>query len=384
MIADEGFMHEALNRALNGWGVTHPNPMVGAVIVEDGKIVAGGFHARDGGPHAEREALDALGRAPRENAILYVTLEPCSTPGRTGACTEAIIAAGIKRVVVGATDPSPVHNGRGFAILREAGVEVITGILEKECADLNLIFNHWAVKRTPLFAAKSATTLDGRIACRTGDSQWITGEVARSDVHRWRRLFPAIAVGAGTVAKDNPRLTARLPMESEWCPVRFVFDGRLRSVVDRNMPRLYTDEFHARTIVVTTQHGGLGYVRKLKSLGVQVWIFDSATQRVPLEDFRRQCAESGITGVLFEGGSELVSQCALERQLDYFFAYCAPLLLADERAKPMLSGFRTENLAQALRLTEVRHEVLGSDILVRGRVAYPEKLQIDETTFSLG
>jgi diaminohydroxyphosphoribosylaminopyrimidine deaminase/5-amino-6-(5-phosphoribosylamino)uracil reductase len=173
-------------------------------------------------------------------------------------------------------------------------------------------------------------------------------------------------------------------MESEWCPVRFVFDGRLRSVVDRNMPRLYTDEFHARTIVVTTQHGGLGYVRKLKSLGVQVWIFDSATQRVPLEDFRRQCAESGITGVLFEGGSELVSQCALERQLDYFFAYCAPLLLADERAKPMLSGFRTENLAQALRLTEVRHEVLGSDILVRGRVAYPEKLQIDETTFSLG
>ena len=132
MIADEGFMHEALNRALNGWGVTHPNPMVGAVIVEDGKIVAGGFHARDGGPHAEREALDALGRAPRENAILYVTLEPCSTPGRTGACTEAIIAAGIKRVVVGATDPSPVHNGRGFAILREAGVEVITGILEKE------------------------------------------------------------------------------------------------------------------------------------------------------------------------------------------------------------------------------------------------------------
>jgi diaminohydroxyphosphoribosylaminopyrimidine deaminase/5-amino-6-(5-phosphoribosylamino)uracil reductase len=150
------------------------------------------------------------------------------------------------------------------------------------------------------------------------------------------------------------------------------------------MPKLYSDEFRERTIVVTTQHGGLGYVRKLKGMGVQVWVFESATQRVPLEDFRRQCAESGITGVLFEGGAELVSQSARERQLDYFFTYCAPLFLADERAKAMLGGLRTERLDQALRLADVRHEVLGSDILVRGRLAYPEKLQIDETTFSLG
>ena len=377
-------MRAAFDRALNGWGRTHPNPMVGAVIVEDGKIVAEGFHATDGGPHAERAALDALERPPRAGAILYVTMEPCSTEGRTGTCTKAILAAGIKRVVIGATDPFPGHRGRGFEILREAGIEVVTGVLEKECTDLNLIFNHWTANKSPLFAAKAAVTLDGRIACRTGESQWITGETARGDVHRWRRLFPAIAVGAGTVAKDNPRLTARLPGEPEWCPVRFVFDGRLRTVVDRNMPKLYSDEFRERTIVVTTQHGGLGYVRKLKSMGVQVWIFESATQRVPLEDFRRQCAESGITGVLFEGGAELVSQGARERQLDYFFTYCAPLFLADERAKAMLGGLRTEKLDQALRLADVRHEVLGSDFLVRGRLAYPAKLQIDETTFSLG
>jgi diaminohydroxyphosphoribosylaminopyrimidine deaminase/5-amino-6-(5-phosphoribosylamino)uracil reductase len=384
MTVDEGFMRAAFERALNGWGRTHPNPMVGAVIVEDGKIVAEGFHAADGGPHAERAALDALERPPRAGATLYVTMEPCSTEGRTGACTKAILAAGIRRVVIGATDPFPEHRGRGFAILREAGVEVVAGVLERECTDLNLIFNHWMANKSPLFAAKAAVTLDGRIACRTGESQWITGETARGDVHRWRRLFPAIAVGAGTVAKDNPRLTARLPGEPEWCPVRFVFDGRLRTVVDRNMPRLYTDEFRGRTIVVTTQHGGLGYVRKLKSMGVQVWIFDSATQRVPLEDFRRQCAESGITGVLFEGGAELVSQSVRDRQLDYFFTYCAPLFLADERAKAMLGGLRTEKLDQALRLADVRHEVLGSDFLVRGRLAYPEKMQIDETTFSLG
>ncbi|MGD1031978.1 MAG: bifunctional diaminohydroxyphosphoribosylaminopyrimidine deaminase/5-amino-6-(5-phosphoribosylamino)uracil reductase RibD [Opitutaceae bacterium] len=384
MTVDEGFMREAFDRALNGWGRTHPNPMVGAVIVEDGEIVAEGFHATDGGPHAERAALDALERPPRAGATLYVTMEPCSTEGRTGACTKAIIAAGIRRVVVGATDPFPEHRGRGFAILREAGVELVIGVLERECTDLNLIFNHWTANKSPLFAAKAAVTLDGRIACRTGESKWITGETARGDVHRWRRLFPAIAVGAGTVAKDNPRLTARLPGEAEWCPVRFVFDGRLRTVVDRNMPKLYSDEFRERTIVVTTQHGGLGYVRKLKGMGVQVWVFESATQRVPLEDFRRQCAESGITGVLFEGGAELVSQSARERQLDYFFTYCAPLFLADERAKAMLGGLRTERLDQALRLADVRHEVLGSDILVRGRLAYPEKLQIDETTFSLG
>ncbi len=379
----EGFMRDALQLALNGWGRTHPNPMVGAVIVEDGRVVASGFHERDGGPHAERVALAALGRAPKRGASLYVTLEPCSTEGRTGACTEAIIASGIRKIVVGATDPNPAHCGRGFARLREAGIEVVTGLLEADCVDLNLIFNHWIVQGAPLLAAKAATTLDGRIACRTGDSQWITGEVARADVHRWRRLFPGIAVGAGTVLKDNPRLTARLPGEPEWCPLRFVFDGRLRTVVDRAMPRVYTDEFHERTIVVTTPHGGLGYVRKLHSLGVQVWVCDSNSQRASFADFRNRCAEAGVTGVFFEGGSRLLSELAQERQLDYFFSYSAPILLGDDKAKPVLSGLRTERLANALRLVDVRHEVLGGDLLVRGRVEFPEKVQVDEATFSL-
>jgi diaminohydroxyphosphoribosylaminopyrimidine deaminase/5-amino-6-(5-phosphoribosylamino)uracil reductase len=379
----EGFMRSAFQLALNGWGTTHPNAMVGAVIVEGGSIVAEGFYAQDGGPHAERVALNALGRKPKPGAVLYVTLEPCSTAGRTGACTEAILAAGIKKVVVGATDPFPAHAGRGFAVLRAAGVEVISGVLEADCADLNLLFNHWVVHGTPLLAAKSAVTLDGRIACRSGDSKWITGEEARSDVHRWRRLFPAIAVGAGTILTDNPRLTARLPGEPEWCPLRFVFDGRLRTVVDRGMPNLYTDEFHGRTIVVTTPHGGMGYVRKLRELGVQVWVCDSTSQRVALVEFRKRCAEAGISGVFFEGGSQLLSELVQERQLDYLFSYCAPVLFADDRAKPMLNGMRTERIASALRLTEVRHEALGCDLLMRGRMVYPEKLQIDEATFSL-
>jgi diaminohydroxyphosphoribosylaminopyrimidine deaminase/5-amino-6-(5-phosphoribosylamino)uracil reductase len=377
-------MRRALAVARQSWGATHPNPMVGALIVEDGRVMAEGTHAQDGGPHAERLALLALGHKPRPGATLYVTMEPCSTPGRTGACTEAIIAAGIRRVVAGAMDPNPEHAGHGFDVLRAAGVEVVTGVLEQECTDLNLIFNHWIVQGTPLVAAKSAVTLDGRIACRSGDSKWITGEAARADVMRWRRLFPSIAVGAGTVMTDNPRLTARVAGEKEWCPWRFVFDGLLRSVADRAMPSVYTDEFHERTIVVTTPHGGMGYVRKLKEMGVQVWVLPSATQRVPMAEFRKRCAEEKITGVYFEGGSQLVSQILQDRQLDYLFTYRAPVLLADDRAKPALSGLRTEKLANAIRLADVRHEVFGEDILTRGRVSYPAQMFIDETTFSLG
>jgi len=315
---------------------------------------------------------------------MYVTLEPCSTPGRTGACTEAIIAAGIKRVVVGVTDPNPAHAGRGFELLRAAGVDVTSGVLERECTDLNLIFNHWIVHRTPLIAAKSAVTLDGRLACRTGDSKWITGEEARADVHRWRRLFPAIAVGAGTVLKDDPRLTSRVAGAAEWCPVRFVFDGLLRTVVDKHVPRVYSDEFRERTVVVTTPHGGMGYVRKLRDMGVQVWVLPSVTQRVPLTEFRQKCAAENIAGVYFEGGAQLVSQILQDRQLDYYFVYRAPVLLADDRAKPMLSGLRTDKGANAVRLADVRTEALGDDALTRGRVAYPEKMFVDETVFSLG
>ena len=378
----ETFMRHALDLARSVWGTTHPNPMVGALIVEEGHVVGEGATAPDGGPHAERLALLARGKTPRPGATLYVTLEPCSTHGRTGACTDAIIASGLKHVVVGATDPNPTHAGRGFEVLRAAGVEVITGVLERECTDLNLIFNHW-ITHGPLLAAKTAGTLDGKIACRTGESRWITNEAARADVHRWRRLFPGIAVGAMTVLKDNPRLTARVEGQPEWCPWRFVFDGLLRTVVDKNLPNVFTDEFRERTIVVTTPHGGLGYVRKLRDHGITVWCIESASQRVAFPDFRKKCAEEKIAGVYFEGGAQLVSELIRARQLDYLFCYRAPVLFADDKAKSAFSGLRPERLDQAVRLTDVRHEVFGDDVMIRGRVDYPEKMLIDETVFSL-
>jgi diaminohydroxyphosphoribosylaminopyrimidine deaminase/5-amino-6-(5-phosphoribosylamino)uracil reductase len=379
----EVFMRRALGLARSVWGTTHPNPMVGALIVEEGHVVAEGATAPDGGPHAERLALLNRGKPPRPGATLYVTMEPCCTHGRTGACTDAIIASGIKRVVVGATDPNPAHAGKGYGLMRAAGIEVIEGVLADECTDLNLIFNHWITTGGPMLAAKAASTLDGKIACRTGESRWITNEAARADVHRWRRLFPAIAVGAMTILKDNPRLTARQAGVAEWSPWRFVFDGLLRTVVDKNLPAVFTDEFRERTIVVTTPHGGLGYVRKLREMGIKVWLLESPTQRVSFIDFRKKCAEERISGVYFEGGSQIVSELVRAKQLDYLFNYRAPVLFADDKAKSIFSGLRPERVDQGVRIAEVRHETFGDDALVRGRVVYPEKMLIDETFFGV-
>jgi diaminohydroxyphosphoribosylaminopyrimidine deaminase/5-amino-6-(5-phosphoribosylamino)uracil reductase len=379
----EVFMRRALVLARGVWGTTHPNPMVGALIVEDGHIVAEGATAPDGGPHAERLALLARGKTPRPGATLYVTMEPCCTHGRTGACTDAIIASGIKRVVVGATDPNPAHTGKGFELLRAAGIDVVTGVLDQECTDLNIVFNHWITHGEPMIAAKVASTMDGKIACRTGESKWITNAKSRADVHRWRRLFPGIAVGAMTILKDNPRLTARPEGEKEWCPWRFVFDGLLRTVVDKNLPNVFTDEFRDRTIVVTTPHGGLGYVRKLRGMGIKVWTFDSLTQRVSFTDFRKKCAEERISGVFVEGGAMLISELVRARQLDYLLAYHAPVLFADDKAKTMFSGMRPEKVEHGVRLADVRHENFDGDMLMHGRVVYPEKLLVDETVFGV-
>lgn len=380
---DERFMRRAIELAEKAWGETHPNPMVGCVITEEGRIVAEGWHARDGGPHAERVALQSLGRRPGPDATLYVTLEPCCSHGRTGACTDAIIAHGIRRVVVGATDPNPDHSGHGYEVLRAAGIEVVSGVLAKQCEDLNLIFNHWITQHSPLIALKLASTLDGKLACRSGESKWITNEHSRADVMRWRRLFPAIAVGAGTLAKDNPRLTSRQPGLEEWCPWRFVFDGRLRTVVDRHPPGLYSDEFRERTIVVTTNHAGEGYIRKLRSQGVKVWSFQSPTQRVPLAAFRQRCAEERITGVYLEGGAQIIGEFLHQKQIDYLFMYRAPIILGDEKAKAAFTGLRTEKLDRALRLADLRAAAFGDDILQRGRIVYPAQMQVDEALFSL-
>ena len=368
---DIKYMRRALELARRGWGTTHPNPMVGAVVVDSDKIVGEGYHEKAGGPHAEVRALNQIENTLSSQACLYVTLEPCSTQGRTPPCTEAIIKAGIKRVVIGAIDPYLQHRGLGVEIIRRQGVEVLSGVLEKECEDLNLIFNFRVRRERPLFAGKAATTLDGRVATRSGSSQWITGERAREDVMDWRRLFPAIAVGSGTVLADDPRLTSRRNGEV-WCPIRFVFDTRMRTVREP-LPSVYTDEFRDNTFVVTGESSDPSLKSRLSESGIKGWTLPEAEGGVSLTDFRRRCVENGIEGVYFEGGSRLLSSLLENRELDYLFSYRSPLFFADERALPMFVGQQPLEVGAGFRLDQVEHAVLGADQLIRGFVTYPNE-----------
>ena len=358
-------MRCAIALARRGNGDTHPNPMVGSVIVENGKIVAEGYHARAGTPHAERNALSALGRRPAPGATLYVTLEPCSTHGRTGACTDAIIAAGISRVVIGAIDPNPNHAGAGIRILQAAGIETLSGVLAEECTRLNPVFNHFITTGTPLFALKTAMTLDGHTATRHGESQWITGSEARADVMRLRRYFPAIATGSGTVLADNPSLTARVPGEAATCPVRFIFDRRLRTLEKIDELKVFNDEFASLTILVTTAQIPPAYEEELAMRNVAVW---QLSAEFFWQEFRSRLAEKNLCGVLFEAGAKLLGGLLGTRQANYLYAYIAPKIFGDAAARPAFDGCPLEKLADARMLSETHISRLGDDFLIEGKL----------------
>lgn len=360
-------MRLALTEARRALGPCHPNPAVGAVVAHRGEVVASGHTQPPGGPHAEIVALRsfaAAGHSPDASTSLYVTLEPCCTHGRTPPCTDAILASGIRRVVIGATDPNPAHAGRAFAILRNAGIEVVEGVLAEECADLNLVFHSWMESGRPLVAGKIATTLDGKVATRTGHSQWITGSEARQNVARWRRAFPAIAVGGGTVVVDNPSLTARVEGEAVWCPRRLIFD---RSGLALRQPeaKVFTDAFAERTIYVTAPERDTPIPAAWRKRGVQVW---SAASWAEICD--RLLADS-LTGLYVEGGAGLLSDLLAARAMDYLFAYRAPKWLGDAEAPGPFSGVVSTTMDAAFALERVRSSAHGVDQLVRGFVRYP-------------
>ncbi|MDQ8208201.1 bifunctional diaminohydroxyphosphoribosylaminopyrimidine deaminase/5-amino-6-(5-phosphoribosylamino)uracil reductase RibD [Coraliomargarita sp. SDUM461003] len=364
-LKDERFMRRALELAQRAWGQTHPNPMVGAVIVEDGEIVAEGWHHAAGKAHAEIEAIRALGRKPTGGATIYVTLEPCSTCGRTGACTDAIIAAGFAAVVVGAQDPNPAHAGRGLAILREAGIAVTSGVLAQECADLNLIFNHWITQNTPLIAAKMALTLDGKFAAASGHSRWVTGELARADVMRWRRYFPAIAVGANTVLHDNPSLTSRIG-EQVWCPQRFVFDRSLKTLEPAQLPQIYSDAYASNTVLLCAESAATELQARAARHDIEVWILPEVEGQLDWQAFRARCLEAEIYGVYVEVGPRLATRVIESALVDYLFIYQAPKLLADAAAPGLGSLRNTQHMHQAWTLQALRRAQFGEDHLTRG------------------
>jgi diaminohydroxyphosphoribosylaminopyrimidine deaminase/5-amino-6-(5-phosphoribosylamino)uracil reductase len=326
--------------------------------------VAEGWHALAGGPHAEIQALRALGRPPGPDAILVVTLEPCSTHGRTGACTDAIRKAGIRRIVVGASDPNPAHAGRGLEILRQSGVAVTSGVLEDRCRDLNIVFNRWIQGGRPLVALKLALTLDGCLATRTGVSRWITGPEARAQVMRWRALFPSIAVGRGTVAADDPSLTVRGDGPEE-CPVRFILDSGLETAVQPKPPKVLSDSHVARTVFVC---GDASEERRGRVLaaGARLWVCPGPGGRVDPAAWIQRMAEERICGVLVEPGPGLFRALVEARLADYLMVYTAPILLADPEAGRPVAGVPPRTLQEGLRLRDVRQETVGQDRLIRG------------------
>ena len=355
-------MRQALDLARQAWGQTHPNPMVGALIVEKGRVVAKGWHPAAGKDHAEVAALKALGRKPAADAVLYVTLEPCSTCGRTGACTDAILEAGIKRVVVGAEDPNPAHAGRGLDVLRSAGVVLSSGVLAAECTDLNLIFNHWIMEGRPLLAAKMALTLDGRFAAASGHSRWVTGDLARADVMRWRRYFPAIAVGANTVLKDDPSLTSRIG-DDVWCPIRFVFDRELKTLGAASRPRVYSDTFADRTIILCSQAAA---AEVGDSAGIHLWPLPERDEHLDWQAFRQRCADEGIYGVYIETGPNLATRVIEGGLVDYLFVYQAPKLMSDAASPGLGSARHSQSMDEVFALRDLQFASLGDDRLTRG------------------
>jgi diaminohydroxyphosphoribosylaminopyrimidine deaminase/5-amino-6-(5-phosphoribosylamino)uracil reductase len=344
---------------------------VGAVIVEGEALVAWGATEPAGGRHAEVVALDHLGREPGPDAVLYVTLEPCSTHGRTPPCTVAILASGIRRVVVGATDPNPAHAGGGLDQLRAAGITVETGVLGEACTDTNLLFNHWITRQRPLLALKVATTLDGYLATGNGNSRWVTGPEAREHAMGWRRYFPVLVSGVGTVLTDNPRFTARPTGQPETCPRRYILDTRLRIAERAEDLHVCTDDHASRTRIFHTAEAPEAARQRLTGMGVSLTELPAGPDgRVDLTAFRDWlAAEPDTVGAYLEAGADLSQACWAAGLVDYLLLYQAPKLLLDRSGLTPFGGRSAGSMGDAFRLTDLRTETIGADRLVRGFVS---------------
>lgn len=365
-------MRLALRLARKGYGTTSPNPMVGAVLVQAGKIIGRGWHRRAGMPHAEIEALrdaERRGHSPR-GATIFVTLEPCCTHGRTPPCTEALKAAGVRRVVIGATDPNPNHAGKGFAILRRAGVVVTAGVLVTECDRLNEAFNHWIVQRTPFVTVKAAMTLDGKIATASGESKWITGEKARAYGMKLRQGSDAILVGVNTILSDDPSLTVRGPGS----PGSKVQSPRLRRIVLDSKARtplsakMVSDDFAGLTTIVVTKaapkKGVIALTRQ-----AQVWVAPTTKAGIDLRWLLRKLGRENVSSLLVEGGGEVNASFLLGRHAQRIAFFYAPKILGGRHARKGVAGTGAKRLAEVLTLTEVEWRKLGEDLLLTAKVA---------------
>ena len=359
----EETMHEALRLARKGTGFTSPNPLVGAVIVKKGEIIGSGYHKKYGDLHAERNAFaDCESRGiDCKGADLYVTLEPCCHHGKQPPCTEAIIANGIKRVFIGSSDPNPLVAGKGTQILRDNGIEVTEGILKDECDALNEIFFHYITTGLPFVTMKYAMTLDGKIACFTGESKWITGEAARARVMEERLRHSAIMVGVGTVLTDDPFLTCRL--ENGRDPIRIICDSSLRTPLDCNIVKTARD---VPTVIATVSENKEAAMR-FEEAGCRVIRTSSDNGKVDLAELMKLLGSERLDSILLEGGGELNWSALKAGIVSKVQAYIAPKIFGGSGKSPV-AGLGVHTPAEAFMLGDSRIINIGGDFLIESRV----------------
>jgi diaminohydroxyphosphoribosylaminopyrimidine deaminase/5-amino-6-(5-phosphoribosylamino)uracil reductase len=358
---DEHWMRRALRLAEKGRGRTSPNPMVGAVLVKNGKLIAEGFHAKAGGAHAEVVAIERA-RNEAADSTLYLNLEPCTHVGKTPPCAPLVVQAGIKRAVIGMKDPNPLVQGRGVEILQHSGIEVTLGVLEEECLRLNEAFSKYINNKEPFVILKVATTLDGRIATREGESKWISNEDSRRVVYRLRDGVDGVIVGIGTVLKDDPRLTARIPKGRD--PYRVILDSSLRIPEDAQV----LHEPFSKTIIAATEKVPVDKMERLHKRGVQVLQLDSDKGRVNLVSLLRHLGEMGMMSLLVEGGSQVNGSFLDQGLIDKILFFLGPKLLGDPQALGIFGGKGSSDLQRAVSLRDLRTKKIGEDLLVEGYV----------------
>lgn len=355
-------MKRAIELAERGLGFVNPNPMVGAVLVKDERVIGEGYHEQYGGPHAEVNAINNA----TENvagATMYVTLEPCSHYGKTPPCVNAILEHQIKKVVIGMTDPNPLVAGRGIELLKAKGVEVVTGVLREEATKLNEIFIKYITTEFPFVIMKFAMTLDGKIATVTGDSKWITSELSRKFVHDLRHQVACIMVGIGTVEKDNPYLTVRNTIGRD--PVRIIVDTKARISLEANVLNL---DSTVKTIIATTKLATTDKLKAIQEKGADIIMTPLKNNQVDLTFLMKEIKKLGLDSVLLEGGSSLNYSALEEKLIDKVLAFIAPKMLGGSSAKTPVGGQGIMTMDQAFKLEQLEILKLGDDLMITGTV----------------
>ena len=371
-------MGQALSLAGRAEGMTSPNPLVGAIVLDaDGEIAGRGWHQKAGEPHAEVLALEEAGGRAR-GGILFVTLEPCSHQGRTPPCAPAVVEAGVARVIAAVLDPNPQVQGKGFAHLRAHGVGVETGIMAEEAVRLNEVYFHWWRRGRPFLTLKAAASLDGKIATRSGQSRWITGEEARDAGHQFRNKVDAILVGVETVLKDDPLLTAR-PGGAEGKPLmRVVLDSKLRTPAHA---RILAPRSGSSTILAATDAAPPAKEEALREAGAEIIRGEADPEgRVSLAPLLELLGSRGVRHILAEGGGRVHGSFLREGLADRLLYFLAPLVMGDHEAPGAVSGLDEEKLQSLPGLFNVTHEVLGNDLLIQGYFKRPIWKEVEEWT----